>query len=144
MEQSYKSLDLFEFQQRFTTDIQCLAYLAEKKWRDGFVCPKCGHTRCCDGETPYSRQCTRCRHSGSPTAGTLFHKVKFSLLKAFYIVYFVSVSKKGISSTELSRRLGLRQKTCWSFKRKVIKAMENSGKYPLEGHVDVNEFFAGG
>jgi hypothetical protein len=45
-----------------------------------------------------------------PTAGTLFHKVKFPLLKAFYIVYFVATSKKGISSTELSRKLSLRQK----------------------------------
>jgi hypothetical protein len=41
---------------------------------------------------------------------TLFHKVKFPLLKAFYIVYFVAASKKGISSTELSRKLGLYQK----------------------------------
>jgi len=64
-------------------------------------------------------------------------------LKAFYIVYFVSTSKKGISSTELSRKLGLRQKTCWYFKRKVMKAMESSGNYPLTGNVDVDEFFVG-
>jgi len=65
-------------------------------------------------------------------------------LKAFYIVYFVSTNKKGISSTELSRKLGLRQKTCWFFKRKVMKAMESSGNYPLKGSVDVDEFFVGG
>ena len=92
----------------------------------------------------YSRQCTRCKYTESPTSGTLFHKVKFPLLKAFYIVYFVSTSKKGISSTELSRKLELRQKTCWYFKRKVMKAMESSGQYPLEGNVDVDEFFVGG
>ena len=45
---------------------------------------------------------------------------------------------------ELSRKLGLRQKTCWYFKRKVMKAMESSGKYLLEGNVDVDEFFVGG
>ena len=66
------------------------------------------------------------------------------LLKAFYILYFVSTNKKGISSTELSRKLGLRQKTCWFFKRKVMKAMESSGNYPLKGSVDVDEFFVGG
>ena len=52
---------------------------------------------------------------------------------------FVSTSKKGIYSTELSRKLGLRQKTCWYFKRKVMRTMESSDKYPLEGNVD--EFF---
>ena len=144
MEKSYENLSLFEFQQRFATDDQCLAYLAAEKWKNGYFCPKCSHTHYCAGSTLYSRQCTRCRHTDSPTAGTLFHKVKFSLLKAFYIVYFVATSKKGISSTELSRKLGLRQKTCWYFKRKVMKAMESSGNYPLTGNVDVDEFFVGG
>jgi len=65
-------------------------------------------------------------------------------LKAFYIVYFVATSKKGISSTELSRKLWLRQKTCWYFKRKVMKAMESSGNHLLHGNVDVDEFFVGG
>jgi hypothetical protein len=144
MEKSYSSLSLFEFQQRFATDNQCLAYLSAEKWKDGYECSKCGHTHYCQGNTLYSRQCTRCKYTASPTSGTLFHKVKFSLLKAFYIVYFVSTSKKGISSTELSRKLGLRQKTCWYFKRKVMRAMESSGKFPLEGNVDVDEFFVGG
>jgi hypothetical protein len=92
----------------------------------------------------YSRQCTRCKHTDSPTAGTLFHKVKFPLLKAFYIVYFISTSKKGIASTELSRKLGLGQKTCWYFKRKVMQAMKSSGNYPLTGNIDIDEFFVGG
>jgi hypothetical protein len=144
MGKAYQSLSLFEFQQQFATENQCLAYLAAEKWKNGYVCPKCGHTHYCKGESQYSRQCTRCKHTDSPTAGTLFHKVKFPLLKAFYIVYFVATSKKGIASTELSRKLGLRQKTCWYFKRKVMKAMESSGNYPLTGKVDVDEFFVGG
>ena len=143
MEKAYNSLNLLDFQQRFCTDNQCLAYLAAEKWKNGYTCSKCGHTHYCQGNTLYSRQCTRCKQTDSPTSGTLFHKVKFPLLKAFYIVYFVSTSKKGISSTELSRKLGLRQKTCWYFKRKVMKAMESNGNYPLEGNVDVDEFFVG-
>jgi hypothetical protein len=75
---------------------------------------------------------------------TLFHKVKFDLLKAFYIVYFVSTNKKGITSTELSRKLNLRQKTCWGFKRKVMKAMESSENHPIEGDVEVDETVFGG
>ena len=105
MERAFESLSLFAFQQRFASDRQCLAYLSAEKWRNGYACPKCGHTHYCAGESLYSRQCTRCKHTDSPTAGTLFHKLKFSLLKAFYIVYFVSTTKNGISSTELSRKL---------------------------------------
>jgi hypothetical protein len=108
------------------------------------VCRKCGHTHSCAGKATQSRQCTCCRYVESPTAQTLFHKVKFDLLKAFYIVYFVSTNKKGITSTELSRKLNLRQKTCWGFKRKVMKAMESSENHPIEGDVEVDETVFGG
>ena len=106
------------------TKILCYQYLTELKWTTGFVCPNCGHTNYCNGKRKYDRQCTSCHRITSPTSGTLFHQLKFSVLKAFYIVYYVSTSKKGISSTELSRKLGLRQKTCWKFKGKVMKAMK--------------------
>jgi len=66
------------------------------------------------------------------------------LLKAFYIVYYLATTKKGISSTELSRKLALRQKTCWLFKQKVMKAMESSHNYLLDGKVDIDETYIGG
>ncbi len=144
MEKRFESLTIFEFQERFPDDRSCLRYLAEKKWANGYVCPKCGNTRYCKGDKEYSRQCTRCHYISSPTSGTLFHKVKFPLLKAFYIVYYVSTSKKGISSTELSRKLGLRQKTCWLFKQKVMVAMRSSGLHPMQGKVEVDETTVGG
>lgn len=74
----------------------------------------------------------------------MFHEVKFSSLKAFWIVYHLSSNKKGMSSTELSRKLELRQTTCWLFKRKVMAAMKSSGHYPLEGTVEVDEAVVGG
>ena len=82
-------------------------------------------------------------HQATPTSNTLFHKVKFPILKALYIVYFVATNKQGISSTALSRKLGLRQKTCQSFKRKVMIAMASSRDYPLKGKVEVDETVVG-
>jgi len=96
MEQRFKSLSLFEFQERFSTTEACLSYLADLKWGDGYRCRKCGHENSCNGIPVGSRQCTSCNYTESPTAGTLFHKVKFDLVKAFYIVYFVSTNKKGM------------------------------------------------
>ena len=144
MELKFKSLSIFEFQERFPDSESCLQYLSDKKWSKGFVCKKCGHTRYCSGQLPYQRQCTKCRHNESPTSGTLFHKVKFPLVKAFWIVYYVSTNKKGISSTELSRKLELRQKTCWLFKQKVMRAMRSSGNNRMNGDVDIDEFVVGG
>ena len=144
MRKHFSSMSLFEFQEKFPDNASCLQYLSDIKFAEGFVCSKCGHTHYCKGNRPLDRQCTRCHSMESPTSGTLFHKVKFSLLKAFYIVYYVSTNKKGISSTELSRKLDLRQKTCWLFKQKVMKAMKSSGNNPLAGKVEVDETVVGG
>jgi len=77
-------------------------------------------------------------------AGTLFHGCRFSVLKAFYIVYYVSANKNGTGSTELGRKLALRQKACWLFKQKTMKAMESSGNFPMDGKVEVDGTYVGG
>jgi len=144
MEKRFKSLSIFEFQAMFGDEDKCKEYLAGLKWAQGYTCKKCGHEKHCDGNGLFDRQCTSCNYVESPTAGTLFHRCKFPVLKAFYIVYYLSTSKNGISSTELSRKLELRQKTCWLFKQKVMKAMESSQGFPMEGKVDVDETYVGG
>lgn len=141
---SSNDLSLFDFQAKFQIEKDCLEYLALAKWAEGFVCKKCSHNHYCKGIKELDRQCSSCNYLESPTAGTLFHKVKFPLVKAFYIVYFISTNKKGITSTELARKLDLKQKVCWLFKRKVMKAMDSSGNFPLSGIVEVDETFVGG
>ena len=51
----------------------------------------------------------------------------------------MGTNKKGITSTELSRKLNLGQKTCWSFKRKVMKEMESSGNRSIKDSAEVDE-----
>lgn len=81
------------------------------------------HRMHCKGEKKYNHQCSRCKYSAFPMNGTLFHKVEFLILKAFYILYYVNINKKGISFMELRRKLSLYQKTCWLFKHKVMLGM---------------------
>jgi predicted RNA-binding Zn-ribbon protein involved in translation (DUF1610 family) len=45
MVNKFKSLTIFEFQERFPDDGACYEYLTELKWGNGFVCPNCGHTQ---------------------------------------------------------------------------------------------------
>jgi hypothetical protein len=144
MEKRFESLTIFDFQQQFPDDKSCMTYLSNVKWSSGFICPQCSNPKYCNGHKEHIRQCTKCNYLASPTSGTLFHKVKFPLLKAFYIVYYISTNKKGISSTELSRKLGLRQKTCWLFKQKVMQAMKSGGNNKIKGKAEVDETVVGG
>ena len=123
----YKPL---EFETTFSTDENCLKFLAEEKWKDGFVCKKCGHTNYCSGKTPFSRRCTRCKHDESATAHTIFHRCKIGLAEAFRIAYTVC-SKPGISTWELARTLEKRQMTCWKFKKKITECIEKNGDFQV-------------
>ncbi len=124
----------------FSDKETCLQYLADRKWKNGFKCAHCGHTAWAKVRDTLHRKCNRCKHIESPTAGTVFHKVKFALPKAFFIVFMVSTGKKGLSSHELSRKLTLRQKTCFHFKRKAMAAMHLEDPEPLQGKLEMDTF----
>ena len=132
------------FNKYFQTDEDCYSYLADIKWHNNsYVCKRCLSVDYCIGKQPYSRRCIKCGYDESTTVGTAFEKCKFSLLIAFHIIFKVSTKKKGMSSIELSNEFGLRQKTCWSFKRKIQQAMRSSKLHKLSGEVHVDEFYIG-
>lgn len=140
----FAGMNSIKFNQYFKTDEDCVKYIADLKWEEGYTCKRCGSKNYIKGSKPYNRRCLKCKYDESPTAGTMFDKVKFSLLLAFHIIFKIVTKKKGMSTLELSREFDLRQKTCWSFKWKIQQAMQSSLQYPLTGEVHVDEFWIGG
>lgn len=119
-----KELSQKQLDELFHSDEKCLEFLAELKWSNGFECRKCGNTNHCAGKTAHSRRCTKCKTEESATTGTIFHNCKFPVSKAFYIAYNVCKGKEDVSTYEYARRLSLRQMTCWNFKTKIKRALE--------------------
>jgi len=131
MKNLFKYIDPLRFDETFSTDEACLAFLAEKKWKKGFQCRKCGNTNYCSGKRPYSRRCTRCKSEESATSHTVFHACKFPLPSAFKLMYKVC-HKPDISSYELARILDKRQMTCWKFKKKLMECVEKNNSLLLK------------
>lgn len=144
MEYIFKGENILDFINQFPDDASCLETLSKLKWTNGFKCSKCGHTNYCSATRPFDRQCTSCHTVESPTANTLFHKVKFGIQKAFCIVFEMSCTTKGISTTQLAKRYGITQKTAWLFTQKVKISMKSSKQYPMINNVQVDEFVIGG
>lgn len=119
----FKSISIRDFQKKFSTEDDCRKYLFDLKWQNGYQCRRCNHHLFYPGRTTFHARCRNCDYDESVTAGTLFHKIKFPLLKAFGIIFFVCIRKKGMSTVELSRAFAIRQKTAWLFKRKLQMAM---------------------
>ena len=140
----FTGVNSIKFNQRFKTEEDCYSYVASIKWENGYQCRKCGDEKSISGKKPFSKRCARCKYDESPTAHTMFDKLKFSLLLAFHIAFKISTKKKGMSSLELSKEFELRQMTCWQFKWKIQQAMQSSLQHVILGEVHVDEFFIGG
>lgn len=95
---------------------QCLVFLSELKWSDGFVCRKCGNTHFCAGKKPHSRRCTKCKHEESATSHTMFHNCRLPLNEAFRMIKIISENPQ-VSSYTLAEDYGRRQMTCWRMKK---------------------------
>lgn len=139
----FKGQNLLEFSDRFKTDEDCKKYLASIKSNMGYKCLRCNHTAC-QVRKDFARQCNICGHIESPTANTLFHKVKFGVRKAFFICFEMATSTKGLSASYMGVRYGVTEKTARLFMLKVREAMASSGNSPMDGDVHVDEFVLGG
>jgi hypothetical protein len=114
-----------EFKKVYPDKISCLKLLEDIKWSNGFQCRKCKNQKFGTGNTFRSRRCTKCGANESPTANTVFHQMRAPLEDCFYLFALIIESNGDISSTQLSEITGVGQKTCWSFKSKVMEQINN-------------------
>lgn len=140
----FQGISIGQFNKQFMNEDDCRRYLFNLKWSKGYKCCRCGFTKSYKGRTSFHLRCQACRYDESVTANTVFHKLKIPLLKAFGMSFRIAVRKKGMSTTELAREFAINQKSSWLFKRKAQESMQSSGKYLLEGKVEVDELLIGG
>jgi hypothetical protein len=123
-----RDVNFEEFQKVFPDENTCMKYLTELKWKNGYQCKKCGYKKATSDEDRFIMRCRNCNYKESATSDTLFHKLKFPITKAFYLVYLVTVKDKTLTLEELSVILDLRRETCWSFRKKILLAKEENDK----------------
>ncbi|MEQ9299509.1 MAG: 7TM diverse intracellular signaling domain-containing protein [Cyclobacteriaceae bacterium] len=127
-----KELSYEDFKSLFHDEEEIIKALAENKWAEGYKCRKCKNKKFGSGQTAWSRRCSKCGYQESPTTNTLFHKLKFPLIKALYIFYD-SMNENTYSLSELSQLIDLRKNTIWSFKKKIdaLSGEERKGLYQV-------------
>jgi transposase-like protein len=118
---------LLNFVKKYDTNEACYKILFEYKWKDGYQCRRCGSQKSVVGRTQFYKRCSSCKYDESCTAHTLFHKLKFPIVKAFAIIFQVATLKKGMSSCEIARQHGIHQETAWFFLKKLqISLLDNN------------------
>lgn len=113
---------------RFNDEDAAREHLEGLLWPNGPVCPHCGGTERnsrLNGKAhrPGLMFCGDCRSQFSVTVGTVFESSKVKLHKWVYAVHLMCASKKGISSKQLERMLGVSYKTAWFMSHRIREAM---------------------
>ena len=132
-------------QRQFASEDACQDYLVACRWPDGFVCPRCQHTRGYRLREPRRWQCVACRYQVSLTAGTILHNTNTPLTVWCWATYLTVTDKRGLSALLLQRQMGLRRyDTACLLLHKLRRAMVNVGREPLHGEVEIDDTWVGG
>ena len=138
-------IKLFELMDNYPDDEACRNYLENIRWPDGTACPRCGGIRISDITTRNQFACLEpeCKYMFTVTSMTALHGTRISLKKWMIAVYLMCVSKKGISSVQLSEMLEIQQRSAWYLEHRIRNALRQATA-PIQNVVEVDETWVGG
>lgn len=140
-------LSMTDFIGQYGTEAKCYRALYRSRWPGGFRCPRCAHrsrSRFRRGGQVYY-QCRACRHQTTLISGTVFKGTKLPLTTWFVAIYLLTSTKTNLSALELKRHLGVRYRTAWRLKHKIMQAMmAREETRRLAGFVQLDDAYLGG
>jgi len=134
------TLELF---QMFPDQESARTYLEGRLWPSGARCPVCGlGARITARKGGYYR-CNQCKEDFTIRTGTIFERSHVPLHKWLYAMYLLVTARKGISSLQLSKEIGITQKSAWFVLQRLREACGNDPTL-LSGIVEIDETYIGG
>lgn len=147
MIQLQKFTNLMSLLTYFKDEQICLEYLETIRWNGQLKCAynDCGHDKVFKFSNGKVYKCAKCKRQYSVRVGTIFEDSKIPLQKWYAAIYLITAHKKGISSLQLHRDLGVTQKTAWYLLHRVRTTLGlNTGTEKLSGVCEADETFIGG
>ena len=134
---------LLNFMTAFPDEESCIRYLEKLRWENKVVSPFDSTStvyKCANGKY-------KCRNSGKyfdVKTRTVFASTKMPLRYWIFAIFLFMSHKRGVSSCQLARDLGITQKTAWNMLHKIREFMKSMNNKPISGEVEIDEAFVGG
>ena len=134
-------MNIFSFTAHFKDEESCKAHFKAQRDKEGVVCKKCGCTKHYWLKGKSSYQCSKCSFRTSLRSGTVMENSKLPFLVWYKAIFLVSATKKGFSSKEIQKQLGMkRYEPVWAMMHKLREAMgKRDDLYSLEGMIEMDE-----
>ena len=144
------TISLFQLAQRFPDAEAARLHIERIRWNGKPVCPRCKsdekqYAQNRKGEPGYYI-CTACEKNYTVRVGTIFERSHVPLHKWIFAIYLAVTARKGISSLQLSKEIGVTQKTAWFMLQRIREACkdDNGESGFLYGIVEADETYIGG
>ncbi len=138
-----KDISVVEFlTKRFPTEQSAVDFFAAKRWNGEVKCPYCKNEKIyiMAGAQPY--RCAVCKRRFTVKTGTIMEGSHVEVRMWLFAMYLMGVSRKGISSIQLAKQIGVTQKSAWFMAQRIREACTEQTK--LRGIVEVDETYIGG
>jgi transposase-like protein len=140
---SRSTISTFKLFEMFPDEPTARRYLEGRLWKDGVTCPECkGKDRITIRKDGFYR-CNACKLDFTVRTATVFERSHVPLHKWVYAMYLLVTARKGISSLQLAKEIGITQKSAWFVLHRLREAC-GARIEMLKGTVEVDETFFGG
>ena len=139
------TISIVELLKIFSADYKAVKWLEKARWHGKPICSHCG----CDENINESESkkhaywCCNCHQYFTVKTGTVLQSSKLPTKKWVVAIYYVLTARKGISSLQLSKELGITQKSSWFMLQRIREACKQD-TFKLHGDVEIDETFIGG
>ena len=139
------TLSLYDFAEQFSDEASAVEYFEQRRWVGGVACPHCGSlgVSSIPSKKPMPYRCRDCRKHFSVRTGTVLAESKLPLHKWLMAIYMLHTARKGVSSVQMAKELGITQKSAWFLNHRIREAMRGRSSL-LDGEVEVDETYVGG
>jgi len=141
---SKSTISTFELFSMFPDQESAQLYFEGRRWPNGVVCPHCKKNESITHRKNKYYRCNICKKDFTVRTGTIFERSHVPLHKWLYAMYLLMTARKGVSSLQLGKEIGVTQKTAWFMLQRIREACGNDGCGILSGIVEVDETYIGG
>lgn len=127
---------------RFPDEATATTFFIEKRWGKDIKCVYCGSERVYQGKSNQPFKCSECNLKFTAKTATIMEGSHVSIRIWLLAMYVMGTARKGISSVQLSKTLGVTQKTAWFMAQRIRQACDSTEM--LRGVVEVDETYIGG
>jgi transposase-like protein len=117
--------------------------LEGRLWPQGPKCPVCGLGDRITARAGGYYRCNQCKEDFTVRTGTIFERSHVPLHKWIYAMYLLVTARKGISSMQLAKEIGITQKSAWFVLGRLREACGDDLS-KLQGIIEIDETYIGG